>query len=102
MMATIASARPTGELWTMIEGKLREYIVLKTVISIVTGVAVWLVLAVFQVPLALMLGLLFPVDRIMDMARTAVNVTGDAAVATTVAKWEGELDEETFRTPAVV
>ena len=38
-----------------------------------------------------------PVDRIMDMARTAVNVTGDAAVASAVAKWEGELDEEQFR-----
>jgi Na+/H+-dicarboxylate symporter len=51
---------------------------------------------------AIMLGLLFPVDRVMDMARTAVNVTGDAAVATAVAKWEGELDEETFKTPAVI
>jgi Na+/H+-dicarboxylate symporter len=51
---------------------------------------------------ALMLGLLFPVDRIMDMARTAVNVTGDAAVASAVAKWEGELDEEVFREPARV
>jgi Na+/H+-dicarboxylate symporter len=52
--------------------------------------------------LALILGLIYPVDRIMDMARTAVNVTGDAAVATAVAKWEGELDEETFKKPAVV
>ena len=51
---------------------------------------------------ALILGLILPVDRIMDMARTAVNVTGDAAVATAVAKWEGELDEETFKTPAVI
>jgi Na+/H+-dicarboxylate symporter len=31
-----------------------------------------------------------------------VNVTGDAAVATAVAKWEGELDEERFRDPAVI
>lgn len=52
--------------------------------------------------LALILGLIYPVDRIMDMARTAVNVTGDAAVATAVAKWEGELDEETFKKPAVL
>lgn len=52
--------------------------------------------------LGLMLGLLFPVDRIMDMARTVVNVSGDAAVATAVAKWEGELDEERFRDPAVI
>lgn len=52
--------------------------------------------------IALVVGFIAPVDRIMDMARTVVNVTGDAAVATTVAKWEGELDEETFRAPATV
>lgn len=51
---------------------------------------------------AIIVGFILPVDRIMDMARTAVNVTGDAAVATAVAKWEGELDEETFKKPAVV
>lgn len=51
---------------------------------------------------AIILGLILPVDRIMDMARTAVNLTGDAAVATAVAKWEGELDEKTFKTPAVI
>lgn len=51
---------------------------------------------------ALIVGFILPVDRVMDMARTVVNVTGDAAVAVTVAKWEGELDEETFRAPATV
>jgi len=51
---------------------------------------------------ALMVGFILPFDRILDMMRTLTNVTGDAAVATAVAKWEGELDEETFRTPAVV
>ncbi len=51
---------------------------------------------------AIIVGFILPVDRIMDMARTAVNVTGDAAVATAVAKWEGELDEERFRDPAVI
>lgn len=51
---------------------------------------------------AIVVGFILPVDRIMDMARTAVNVTGDAAVATAVAKWEGELDEERFRDPAVI
>ena len=34
------------------------------------------------------------------MARTALKVTGDAAVAVAVAKWEGELDEERYRAPA--
>jgi len=34
------------------------------------------------------------VDRIMDMMRTATNVSGDAAVATTVAAVTGEIDRE--------
>ena len=38
----------------------------------------------------------FPFDRLLDMMRTATNVTGDAAVATAVAKWEGALDEDVF------
>lgn len=45
----------------------------------------------------LIIALLFPFDRILDMMRTVTNVTGDLAVATVVAKWEGELDEEVFR-----
>lgn len=40
---------------------------------------------------------IFPFDRLLDMMRTVVNVTGDAAVASAVAKWEGELDETVFR-----
>ena len=35
--------------------------------------------------------IIFPVDRILDMCRTVVNVTGDATVATFVAHSEGEL-----------
>lgn len=46
---------------------------------------------------ALVVGFIFPFDRPLDMMRTVVNVTGDAAVAVTVAKWEGELDEAVFR-----
>ncbi|MEL7198259.1 MAG: dicarboxylate/amino acid:cation symporter [Pseudomonadota bacterium] len=34
------------------------------------------------------------IDRIMDMMRTTTNVSGDAAVATTVASLTGELDRE--------
>ena len=37
------------------------------------------------------IALILGVDRILDMCRTAVNVTGDAAVATTVAATEGQL-----------
>ena len=37
------------------------------------------------------IAIVFPVDRILDMCRTVVNVTGDATVATLVASSEGEL-----------
>ncbi len=45
----------------------------------------------------LIVGFIYPFDRLLDMMRTLTNVTGDAAVATAVAKWEGELDEDVFR-----
>lgn len=38
------------------------------------------------------IAIIFPVDRILDMCRTVVNVTGDASVSTIIAKTEGELD----------
>ncbi|MCI5059294.1 MAG: dicarboxylate/amino acid:cation symporter, partial [Flavobacteriales bacterium] len=38
------------------------------------------------------IALIFPVDRILDMCRTVVNVTGDATVSTIIAKTEGELN----------
>ena len=39
------------------------------------------------------LALIFGVDRLLDMLRTVVNVTGDATVATIVASSEGHLRE---------
>lgn len=45
---------------------------------------------------ALIIGFILPFDRLLDMMRTLTNVTGDAAVATAVAKWEGDLDEDIF------
>ena len=42
------------------------------------------------------------IDRILDMARTALNVTGDCAVAVVVAKSEGELDQQAYDTPHVL
>ena len=36
------------------------------------------------------------IDRILDMYRTAVNVTGDAVCTTIIAKQSGELDESIF------
>lgn len=63
-----------------------------------------IVLDVFNVSpehTALVIGFIFPFDRLLDMMRTVVNVTGDTAVATAVAKWEGELDEDVFRAKPV-
>ncbi len=40
----------------------------------------------------LWIAIIFPVDRILDMCRTVVNVTGDATVSTIIAKSEGELN----------
>jgi Na+/H+-dicarboxylate symporter len=42
------------------------------------------------------IALILGVDRILDMTRTAVNVTGDALVTTIVARSEGELNEAVF------
>ena len=38
------------------------------------------------------IALIFPVDRILDMCRTVVNVTGDGTVSALVAQSEGELN----------
>lgn len=45
----------------------------------------------------LVIALIFPFDRLLDMGRTVLNVTGDLTVATAVAKWEGELDVEVYK-----
>ena len=45
------------------------------------------------------IGLIIGIDRLLDMMRTAVNITGDGMVATTVAASEGELDREVFHDP---
>ncbi|QJR79465.1 dicarboxylate/amino acid:cation symporter [Alteromonas pelagimontana] len=46
------------------------------------------------------IALIIGVDRLLDMTRTAINVTGDCTVACIVAKSEGELDEVAFNDPA--
>jgi Na+/H+-dicarboxylate symporter len=47
-------------------------------------------------------GLLLAVDPILDMGRTAVNVTGQALVPTIVAKRQGILDQDRYdRTEAI-
>ena len=47
------------------------------------------------------IGLIMGVDRLVDMARTAINITGDAVCTTIIAKQEGELNEEIFNSFAV-
>ncbi len=45
------------------------------------------------------IGIILGIDRLLDMTRTAVNITGDAAVTCIVAKSQGQLDEAKFNDP---
>ena len=45
------------------------------------------------------IGLIIGIDRVLDMARTAVNITGDAAVSCIVARFEGQLDLDVYADP---
>ena len=45
------------------------------------------------------IALIIGVDRLLDMTRTAVNITGDCTVACIIAKSEGELDQAVFDDP---
>ncbi|SDL69389.1 Na+/H+-dicarboxylate symporter [Corynebacterium mycetoides] len=69
-----------------------------------TGATVMLTLTLSTLGLPLSgVGLLLAVEPIVDMGRTAVNVTGQALVGTLVAKREGILDEEAWeREPETV
>jgi len=42
------------------------------------------------------IGLIIGIDRLLDMVRTAVNVTGDSAITCIIAKSEGALDENVY------
>jgi len=46
------------------------------------------------------IAIIIGIDRILDMIRTAVNVTGDAMVTCVVGKWEGALDKDKFNQDA--
>ncbi len=45
------------------------------------------------------IALIIGVDRLLDMMRTAVNVTGDAAITTIVARSENSISMDTFNNP---
>ncbi|WP_296600367.1 dicarboxylate/amino acid:cation symporter [Phenylobacterium sp.] len=62
-----------------------------------TGATVMLTLTLSTLGLPLEgVGLLLAIDPILDMGRTAVNVTGQALVPTLVAKQQGLLDQEIY------
>lgn len=46
---------------------------------------------------ALVVGFVLPFDRLLDMTRTVPSASANLVVATTVARWENELDEEVYR-----
>lgn len=48
---------------------------------------------------ALIVGFVLPFDRLLDMTRTVPSASANLTVATTVARWEGELDEAIYRAP---
>lgn len=54
------------------------------------------VLSSVGLPTGQVIGMLYGVDRIREMGSTVVNILGDSVVAVTVAKAEGELDEEQY------
>ncbi|GAA0995576.1 hypothetical protein GCM10009551_060920 [Nocardiopsis tropica] len=65
-----------------------------------TGATVMLTLTLSTLGLPLAgAGLLLAVEPIVDMGRTALNVTGQALVPTLVAKQEGILDEDAYNAP---
>ncbi|MDX1491865.1 MAG: dicarboxylate/amino acid:cation symporter [Pseudohongiellaceae bacterium] len=71
----------------------------------VPGASVFLMAAVMGAiglspeQIATVVGFIIPFDRPLDMTRTCVNVTGDLAVSTAVANWEGDLDKEVLVGP---
>ena len=73
--------------------------------SIMQGVAVVFAAQAFGIHLSPMdyvtvpveaIGLIMGIDRILDMTRTAVNITGDAVCTTIVAHQNGALDKNVF------
>jgi Na+/H+-dicarboxylate symporter len=45
----------------------------------------------------LVIAIIFPFDRLLDMGRTVVNVAGDLMTATLLARWDKELDLEVYK-----
>ena len=96
-MATIFIAQMSGIDLSLIQ--YVQVVILAVVTSIGTAavpsagtITLVIILQQFGLPLEA-IGIILAVDRILDMLRTSVNVTGDAAVACIVANSEGLLDK---------
>ncbi|MDA9342845.1 dicarboxylate/amino acid:cation symporter [Gammaproteobacteria bacterium] len=99
-MATIFIAQMSGIDLTLIQ--YVQVVILAVVTSIGTAavpsagtITLVIILQQFGLPLEA-IGIILAVDRILDMLRTSVNVTGDAAIACIVANSEGLLDKGIF------
>ena len=99
-MATIFIAQMSGIDLTFFQ--YIQVVILAVVTSIGTAavpsagtITLVIILQQFGLPLEA-IGIILAVDRILDMLRTSVNVTGDAAVACIVANSEGLLDKNLF------
>ena len=96
-MATVFIAQMSGIDLTLFQ--YIQVVILAVVTSIGTAavpsagtITLVIILQQFGLPLEA-IGIILAVDRILDMLRTSVNVTGDAAVACIVAESEGLLDK---------
>jgi Na+/H+-dicarboxylate symporter len=99
-MATVFIAQMSGIDLTLFQ--YIQVVILAVVTSIGTAavpsagtITLVIILQQFGLPLEA-IGIILAVDRILDMLRTSVNVTGDAAVACIVADSENLLDKNLF------
>ena len=99
-MATVFIAQISGIDLTLIQ--YVQIVLLAVVTSIGTAavpsagtITLVIILQQFGLPLEA-IGIILAVDRILDMIRTSVNVTGDATVSCVVAKSEDSFDEMVF------
>ena len=99
-MATVFIAQISGIDLTFLQ--YIQIVLLAVVTSIGTAavpsagtITLVIILQQFGLPLEA-IGIILAVDRILDMIRTSVNVTGDATVSCVVAKSEDSFDEMVF------
>jgi Na+/H+-dicarboxylate symporter len=99
-MATVFIAQMSGIDLTLLQ--YVQVVILAVVTSIGTAavpsagtITLVIILQQFGLPLEA-IGIILAVDRILDMLRTSVNVTGDAAVACIVADSENLIDKNLY------